>query len=246
MSGVEGRMSRRSGRKASLRHRINTLARRKAALRIPLKRRERPAASFAVRKTTFEDPVRAREHPEIELGLPAKGGDLRLSKQCFRNETLRASDQVLREGHQLFHGGSRERRVQDGTLVAGYRASRERDQVPSVGRWKQRLRHQVRLLRYVHGSSPCPARCREGRERGSGSLGKCHAGVTPVFEIGEFLNDIGGAPGRTRICDQRLRRPPLYPTELRAHYLTVSSVYATRRAGSVERGTASAVRRGPC
>ena len=27
----------------------------------------------------------------------------------------------------------------------------------------------------------------------------------------------GGAPGRTRTCDQRLRRPSLYPTELRAH-----------------------------
>lgn len=27
---------------------------------------------------------------------------------------------------------------------------------------------------------------------------------------------LGGAPDRTRTCDQRLRRPPLYPTELRA------------------------------
>src|SRR3954469_346188 len=27
----------------------------------------------------------------------------------------------------------------------------------------------------------------------------------------------GGAPGRTRTCDPRLRRPVLYPTELRAH-----------------------------
>ena len=26
----------------------------------------------------------------------------------------------------------------------------------------------------------------------------------------------GGAPGRTRTCDPRLRRPVLYPTELRA------------------------------
>jgi hypothetical protein len=26
-----------------------------------------------------------------------------------------------------------------------------------------------------------------------------------------------GAPGRTRTCDPRLRRPVLYPTELRAH-----------------------------
>ena len=27
----------------------------------------------------------------------------------------------------------------------------------------------------------------------------------------------GGAPGRTRTCDPRLRRPVLYPAELRAH-----------------------------
>ena len=28
---------------------------------------------------------------------------------------------------------------------------------------------------------------------------------------------VGGAPGRNRTCDPRLRRPVLYPTELRAH-----------------------------
>ena len=34
----------------------------------------------------------------------------------------------------------------------------------------------------------------------------------------DFLNDSGmiGAPGRARTCDPRLRRPVLYPTELRA------------------------------
>jgi hypothetical protein len=32
----------------------------------------------------------------------------------------------------------------------------------------------------------------------------------------EILNDLSGAPGRTRTCDPRLRRPLLYPTELRA------------------------------
>ena len=34
-------------------------------------------------------------------------------------------------------------------------------------------------------------------------------------EIGEFPRK--SAPGRTRTCDPRLRRPVLYPTELRAH-----------------------------
>ncbi len=32
----------------------------------------------------------------------------------------------------------------------------------------------------------------------------------------EFSNDIEGTPGRTRTCDPRLRRPLLYPSELRA------------------------------
>ncbi len=103
---------------------------------------------------SFEDPVRAREDRRIELRLPARSGELRFSKQCFRNQTLGASDRVLREGYQTLHGKTRERRAQDGTLAARYRASRERDQGPSVGRWKHRLRHQVRLLRYVDGSSP--------------------------------------------------------------------------------------------
>ena len=41
-----------------------------------------------------------------------------------------------------------------------------------------------------------------------------------VYDIDRFsqrylLN--GGAPDRSRTCDLRLRRPTLYPTELRAH-----------------------------
>ena len=32
------------------------------------------------------------------------------------------------------------------------------------------------------------------------------------------LSAVGGAPGRARTCDPRLRRPVLYPTELRAHW----------------------------
>jgi hypothetical protein len=34
--------------------------------------------------------------------------------------------------------------------------------------------------------------------------------------VEEILNDLGSTPGRTRTCDPRLRRPLLYPTELRA------------------------------
>ena len=39
----------------------------------------------------------------------------------------------------------------------------------------------------------------------------------------EQLTDRNGAPGRIRTCDPRLRRPMLYPTELRAHALFSSS-----------------------
>ena len=38
-----------------------------------------------------------------------------------------------------------------------------------------------------------------------------------------------GAPGRTRTCDPRLRRPVLYPTELRARVVHVTR--ATRLSG---------------
>jgi hypothetical protein len=40
--------------------------------------------------------------------------------------------------------------------------------------------------------------------------------VTPENRAAEIANDLSGAPGRTRTCDPRLRRPLLYPTELRA------------------------------
>jgi hypothetical protein len=40
--------------------------------------------------------------------------------------------------------------------------------------------------------------------------------VTYDADSGEISNDSASAPGRTRTCDQRLRRPLLYPTELRA------------------------------
>ena len=33
-----------------------------------------------------------------------------------------------------------------------------------------------------------------------------------------------GAPGRIRTCDPRLRRPLLYPTELRAHFLLLQEM----------------------
>ena len=38
--------------------------------------------------------------------------------------------------------------------------------------------------------------------------------------IGEFFRG-NGAPGRIRTCDPRLRRPMLYPTELRASWMTI-------------------------
>ena len=43
-----------------------------------------------------------------------------------------------------------------------------------------------------------------------------HDPVTTFSVDPKKLSDLAGAPGRTRTCDQRLRRPLLYPTELRA------------------------------
>ncbi len=43
-----------------------------------------------------------------------------------------------------------------------------------------------------------------------------HDAVTTFSDDPKKLSDLAGAPGRTRTCDQRLRRPLLYPTELRA------------------------------
>ncbi|SVA80595.1 uncharacterized protein METZ01_LOCUS133449 [marine metagenome] len=40
---------------------------------------------------------------------------------------------------------------------------------------------------------------------------------------------VNGAPGRIRTCDPRLRRPMLYPTELRAHYLHSRSYKGRRK-----------------
>lgn len=54
---------------------------------------------------------------------------------------------------------------------------------------------------------------RQGSQKG---LGGCHAVVTPAFAIARFFNDSASTPGRTRTCDPRLRRPLLYPAELRA------------------------------
>ena len=40
---------------------------------------------------------------------------------------------------------------------------------------------------------------------------------------------VNGAPGRIRTCDPRLRRPMLYPTELRAHSLHPRSYKGRRK-----------------
>ena len=43
--------------------------------------------------------------------------------------------------------------------------------------------------------------------------------LTVVAEVAESSKVINGTPGRIRTCDIRLRRPTLYPAELRAHIL---------------------------
>jgi len=52
----------------------------------------------------------------------------------------------------------------------------------------------------------------------------------------KILSDSSGAPGRTRTCDPRLRRPLLYPTELRARTCNRLQllVFSLRRNGSTE------------
>ncbi len=50
-----------------------------------------------------------------------------------------------------------------------------------------------------------------------------HGAVTTFSAPTKISNKIDCAPGRTRTCDQRLRRPPLYPTELRARAKTRST-----------------------
>jgi integrase len=57
----------------------------------------------------------------------------------------------------------------------------------------------------------------------------------------EILNDLAGTPGRIRTCDPRLRRPLLYPAELRAQ-TCASTAYSTRWGTS----TASSNRRETC
>ena len=50
----------------------------------------------------------------------------------------------------------------------------------------------------------------------------CSPSILVGSKIGEFFRK--SAPDRTRTCDPRLRRPVLYPTELRAHTVTAISV----------------------
>ena len=57
-----------------------------------------------------------------------------------------------------------------------------------------------------------PARLRASRY---GAPGMSHRAVASLAHVRRAEAD--GAPGRTRTCDPRLRRPMLYPTELRAH-----------------------------
>ena len=53
---------------------------------------------------------------------------------------------------------------------------------------------------------------------------KCHTVIRPFrnYDLPRESKSTG-APGRTRTCDPRLRRPVLYPTELRAHGLQSTS-----------------------
>jgi hypothetical protein len=53
-------------------------------------------------------------------------------------------------------------------------------------------------------------------------------GFSPAFISRPLDEGKPGAPGRTRTCNPRLRRPMLYPVELRAHY-NGRSVCQTRK-----------------
>ncbi len=84
----------------------------------------------------------------------------------------------------------------------GTRTHDNRDHNP--GLYQLSYVHRCRLLH----PGPCPG----GQRPPSGTA----ADPSPCRLIGLPISRQGGVPGRTRTCDHRLRRPVLYPTELRA------------------------------
>ena len=88
---------------------------------------------------------------------------------------------------------------------------------------------------YLSASATHSAIRRRGREgewaakyfsqldvKGDRSLGEARFGRERGNEQGNAqILERNGAPGRTRTCDPRLRRPMLYPPELRARVVTI-------------------------
>jgi len=81
-------------------------------------------------------------------------------------------------------------------------------------------------LRYAHLA---PSHIQAAMEKGSlanlglGTGSKTGSDSKGSEEEKTQVVDLIGAPGRNRTCDHRLRRPMLYPTELRAHVLVSTS-----------------------
>ena len=61
-------------------------------------------------------------------------------------------------------------------------------------------------------------------------LSYAHHGIQIVCGLTRFCTTSrgNGAPGRIRTCDRRLRRPMLYPAELRAHSSSLTGILAGR------------------
>src|SRR5262245_27898567 len=68
------------------------------------------------------------------------------------------------------------------------------------------------------GSKPCSATGRSAAKVGVDDGTRTHDGRNhnPGLYQLSYVHHCAGAPGRTRTCDPRLRRPMLYPAELRA------------------------------
>ena len=113
--------------------------------------------------------------------------------------------------------------------------------------WPRRLETFTSFRREPCGYAHAPQSARRATARWSAEVVEppstdCQSFVSRTFERSRAWDEI--APGRTRTCDPRLRRPVLYPTELRAHVkgsVSVASLSRHRADRCCERACALSV-----
>ena len=130
-----------------------------------------------------------------------------------------AAEQVGREGKELIlPTGSRQQqgaqsskqRADHGrpvTVVMGDQAWPDNGHPIRKGSHKQRSKIGESIV------ARCLSRLKSGTGGGAQQAKKSEGPTAMLWAL-----EIRGAPGRIRTCDPRLRRPILYPTELRAHH----------------------------